>query len=135
MEKVADKFTTMLQQVADGLGMAVTYAWPAVVRYTWAQAVATCLAFLLFVLVSGVATVKLTNWLRSVWPTRDTNGRLSDGDENAQICIVIGDVVLIGLNFVLWCVAVGNWCYWGPIILAPEGATIIRLLNAASGSK
>lgn len=135
-QQVVDKFISMLQQAAAGLGMAVGYAWPTLVRYTWAQATVTMVGWLTMLTLFLVVSVGLTAWLIKIFPSLNGDQIRYSADQEFQQGATIVSLLCIWFGYVLL-VIIGlcNIFYWGPIMLAPEGATLIRLIEAATKTK
>lgn len=132
-----DQLADVLQRIADKLGLATVYLWPEMVRYTWAKAVADCVVSILVLIGLGIGTQQavragtrhVATKRAEVEAARNSWDRYREVDNfdlyifgtiGAAIAVVVVIICLTAITHQL------------PALIAPEGATITRLLRAGS---
>jgi len=132
-QQTVDKVLGFLRDAAGQLGVAFEYAYPAVVRYIWAQAIGTTLVLLaalvgmwmgvgILIHAARGALQKQGGWSAGEFPT--------SGDFLGLVAVVSVPGAVLGSICIL-----SSLAYWLPVLIAPEGATIMQLLGKAAGGK
>lgn len=120
--KVAD----VIQTIADKLGIAGVHLWPEMIRYTWANALAWLIFQMAFVLFALVLISNRIAYCKRI---------LNDDDFSSDTIVFVitswrAVMIVIGFAGVILAINIPDNI---SKVVAPEGATVMQMLKAASG--
>jgi hypothetical protein len=125
-QQTVDKVLGFLREAAGQLGVGFEYAWPAVVRYMWAQALGTTLVLVFGLIMMWVLAIKAKNWLVA------EDESIPDDSKDKGVPSIVA-LVILGSACIISGLILCSLAYWLPILIAPEGAAIMQLIGKATG--
>ena len=126
-QDTTDKVLGVLQALGNEIGETVDYAWPELVKYTFAEGLTPLILYGFALLFTGGLMVyfwvRFTRWQREI---RDGDRRPSDGEE---VGYWLPWVVCAVIFLIAFPVSVNAFHHNLPKVLAPEGATVMKVID------